>query len=65
MKLKSDEIVKETHPFEGARLLKLERATWKGNNPEKYFTWRGVIPKKGIQWIGTLKEMEGWLKNKE
>lgn len=66
MKLSNGKIVKGTHPLpEGARLLKLERATWKGNNPEKYFTWRGVTPKKGIQWIGTLKEMEAGLKKGE
>lgn len=66
MKLSDEEIVKGTDPLpKGARLLKLERATWKGNNPEKYFTWRGVTPKKGIQWIGTIEEMEDWLKKKE
>lgn len=63
MKLSDGKIVKGIEPLpEGARLLKLERATWKGNNAEKYFTWRGVTPKKGIQWIGTIEEMETWLK---
>lgn len=66
MKLPNGKIEKATAPLpEGARLLKLERATWKGNNPEKCFTWRGVTPKKGLQWIGTFKEMETWLKNGE
>jgi adenine-specific DNA-methyltransferase len=66
MKLSDGTIVKAIDPLpDGARLLKLERATWKGNNPEKYFNWRGVKPKKGIQWIGTYNEMEEKLNNGE
>ncbi len=64
MKLKDGTILKKSEPIpEGARIFKLERATWKGNNPDKYFTWRGARPKPGIQWIGTIEEMEEKLKN--
>ena len=64
MKLDDGKIVKLKYPIPvGAKPLKLERATWKGNNKEKFFTWRGVTPKKGLQWIGTEEEMELKLKN--
>ncbi|NUQ82415.1 MAG: site-specific DNA-methyltransferase [Bacteroidetes bacterium] len=63
MKLQDGKIVKLKFPLPvGAKPLKLERATWKGSNKDKYFNWRGVIPKKGLQWIGTEEEMEEKLK---
>lgn len=63
MKLNDGKIVKLKYPIpHGAKPLKLERATWKGNNIEKVFTWRGILPKKGLQWIGTELEMEEKLK---
>ncbi|MBZ9630980.1 site-specific DNA-methyltransferase [Salegentibacter sp. LM13S] len=56
------EIKKAISPLpEGARYVKLERASWKGNNPDKIFEWRGVKLKPGLQWMGTYDEMESWL----
>lgn len=46
-----------------ARYVKLERASWKGNNPDKIFKWRGVTLKPGLQWMGTIEQMENWLKD--
>lgn len=47
----------------GAIRVKLERASQKGNNPERVFEWRGVKLKAGLQWMGTYEEMEELLKN--
>lgn len=65
IKLENGEILKASIPLpEGARLVKLERASWKGNNSDKIFVWRGVKLKPGLQWIGTEEEMEKMLKEK-
>ena len=62
MKLSDGRIVKKTSPLpEGARIIKLNDASQKGNNPERRFVWRGVSLKAGIQWMGTHKEMEEML----
>lgn len=66
MKLLNGDIQKQTTPLpNGARLLKLERSTQKGNNPNRQFEWRGVKLKPGIQWMGTLDEMEKMLLEKK
>ena len=63
MELPNGKIVKKTDPFpEGAKIVKLERATQKGNNPDRIFNWRGVLPKAGLQWMGTEQEMEEMLR---
>lgn len=46
----------------GAVRIKLERATQKGNNPNRIFEWRGVKLKAGLQWMATKEEMENMLK---
>jgi adenine-specific DNA-methyltransferase len=62
MRFLNGDIKKAEFPLpENAKLIKLERATWKGNNPDKVFEWIGVLPKEGIQWIGTKDEMEQML----
>ena len=63
MELPNGKIVKKTNPIpEGAKIVKLERATQKGNNPDRIFNWRGVLPKAGLQWMGTEQEMEEMLR---
>ena len=47
----------------GAIRVKLERASQKGNNPNRIFEWRGVKLRAGLQWMGTYDEMEKMLKN--
>ena len=37
----------------GAIRVKLERASQKGNNPNRIFEWRGVKLRAGLQWMGT------------
>lgn len=65
MMLANKEIVPKSEPIpEGAKLLKLERATWKGNSSDKTFEWRGVKLKPGIQWFATYDVMEQMLKDK-
>jgi site-specific DNA-methyltransferase (adenine-specific)/adenine-specific DNA-methyltransferase len=64
MKLVDGKILPKADPLpEGAKLIKLERATWKGNSPDKTFEWRGVKLKTGIQWFATEEEMEDMLKD--
>lgn len=48
---------------EGDVRFKLERATQKGDNPNRFFNWRGISLKPGIQWMGTYEEMEDMLKH--
>lgn len=65
MMLKNGEIIQKKDPLpDGARLLKLERATWKGSSPDKTFEWRGVKLKPGIQWFASYEEMEQMLIDK-
>lgn len=45
--------------------VKLERASQKGNNPNRIFEWRGVKLKAGLQWMGTYEEMEQMLEDGE
>lgn len=47
---------------EGAIRVKLERASQKGNNPDRIFEWRGVKLRAGLQWMGTYDEMEEMLR---
>lgn len=66
MQLPNGKIVKKTKPIpSGARILKLNDATLKGNNPNRQFEWRGVKLKPNMQWLGTYTEMEEKLKGKE
>lgn len=48
---------------DGAIRVKLERASQKGNNPNRIFEWRGIKLRAGLQWMGTYDEMEEMLKN--
>lgn len=65
MLLKNGEIKTLTVPIpKGARQLKLERASQKGNNPNRVFEWRGAKLKAGLQWMGTEEEMEQMLVDK-
>ena len=65
MLLKNGEIMSLTLPLpKGARQLKLERASQKGNNPNRVFEWRGSKLKAGLQWMGTEEEMEQMLIDK-
>lgn len=66
MKLKNGKIIPKTEPIpDGAKILKLERATWKGNNPSCTFEWRGISLKPGIQWFANFHDMEEKLKKGE
>ena len=66
MQLQSGEIVKKEDPLpEGARVLKLNDATQKGNNSNRIFEWRGVKLNAGYQWCGTIEEMENMLIEKK
>ena len=64
LRLNDGSIMKYTgHQPEGAVRFKLERATQKGNNPNRIFEWRGVSLKGGLQWMGTYEEMEAMLED--
>ena len=66
MKLTTGKIVPKKEPLpEGARLVKLERASQKGNNTKRIFEWRGAKLLPGLQWMGTIDELEDMLKKGE
>jgi site-specific DNA-methyltransferase (adenine-specific)/adenine-specific DNA-methyltransferase len=62
MRLKDGTIVPKSEPIpDGARIFKLNDATWKGNSKDKLFEWRGVKLKPGLQWFASEDELESML----
>jgi hypothetical protein len=62
MRLKNGKIVPKQEPIpDGAKVFKLNDATWKGKAKDKQYEWRGVKLKPGMQWFATEKEMEEML----
>lgn len=66
MRLKDGTIVPKSDPIpDGARIFKLNDATWKGNSKDKQFEWRGAKLKPGLQWFATEDELESMLNTGE